>query len=137
VRPTLSPESTLRRHHHGPVEWALDVTTLHFEAENEDSLRKVGMSKERRVDPQVQVGLLVDRSGFPLEATPRSTRCCRRGSRPRTGVAGRRPRPEGVAEAVRAARRMCGIEPGPPLVLAAAVAEQVLVIHPAGRCPRT
>jgi hypothetical protein len=44
-----------------------DVTTLHFEAENEDSLRKVGMSKERRVDPQVQVGLLVDRSGFPLE----------------------------------------------------------------------
>jgi hypothetical protein len=44
-----------------------DVTTLHFEAEKEDSLRKVGMSKERRVDPQVQVGLLVDRSGFPLE----------------------------------------------------------------------
>jgi len=44
-----------------------DVTTLHFEADDEDSLRKVGMSKERRVDPQVQVGLLVDRSGFPLE----------------------------------------------------------------------
>ena len=44
-----------------------DVTTLHFEAEHEDALRKVGMSKERRVDPQVQVGLLVDRTGFPLE----------------------------------------------------------------------
>jgi hypothetical protein len=44
-----------------------DVTTLHFEAEREDKLRKVGMSKERRVDPQVQVGLLVDRGGFPLE----------------------------------------------------------------------
>lgn len=44
-----------------------DVTTLHFEAQDEDALRKVGMSKERRVDPQVQVGLLVDRSGFPLE----------------------------------------------------------------------
>lgn len=44
-----------------------DVTTLHFEAEKEDSLRKVGMSKERRVDPQVQVCLLVDRPGFPLE----------------------------------------------------------------------
>nr|WP_211176767.1 IS1634 family transposase [Pseudonocardia acidicola] len=44
-----------------------DVTTLHFEAENEDSLRKVGMSKERRIDPQIQVGLLVDPSGFPLE----------------------------------------------------------------------
>lgn len=44
-----------------------DVTTLHFEAENEDDLRKVGMSKERRVDPQIQVGLLVDPAGFPLE----------------------------------------------------------------------
>lgn len=44
-----------------------DVTTLHFEAEHEDGLRKVGMSKERRVDPQIQVGLLVDPSGFPLE----------------------------------------------------------------------
>jgi hypothetical protein len=44
-----------------------DVTTLHFENEDEDDLRKVGMSKERRVDPQIQVGLLVDPGGFPLE----------------------------------------------------------------------
>ncbi len=44
-----------------------DVTTLYFEAESEDELRKVGYSKERRVDPQIVVGLLVDRSGFPLE----------------------------------------------------------------------
>ena len=44
-----------------------DVTTLYFEAENEDDLRKVGFSKERRVDPQIVVGLLVDRSGMPLE----------------------------------------------------------------------
>lgn len=44
-----------------------DVTTLHFETDTEDELRKVGMSKERRVDPQIQVGLLVDRTGFPLE----------------------------------------------------------------------
>ncbi|WP_246958412.1 IS1634 family transposase, partial [Brachybacterium sp. Marseille-Q7125] len=44
-----------------------DVTTLYFEAENEDALRKVGYSKERRVDPQIVVGLLVDRQGFPLE----------------------------------------------------------------------
>ena len=29
-----------------------DVTTLYFEAEKEDRLRKVGYSKERRVDPQ-------------------------------------------------------------------------------------
>jgi transposase len=44
-----------------------DVTTLHFEVGDEDDLRKVGMSKEHRVDPQVQVGLLVDPGGFPLE----------------------------------------------------------------------
>lgn len=44
-----------------------DVTTLHFENDDEDDLRRVGMSKEHRVDPQVQVGLLVDPAGFPLE----------------------------------------------------------------------
>ena len=44
-----------------------DVTTLYFEADTEDDLRKVGYSKERRVDPQIVVGLLVDRNGFPLE----------------------------------------------------------------------
>lgn len=44
-----------------------DLTTLHFETDREDSLRKVGMSKERRVDPQVTVGLLTDSSGFPLQ----------------------------------------------------------------------
>jgi hypothetical protein len=44
-----------------------DVTTLYFEAEKEDGLRRVGYSKERRVDPQIVVGLLVDRGGFPLE----------------------------------------------------------------------
>lgn len=44
-----------------------DLTTLYFEAEKEDNLRKVGMSKERRVDPQITVGLLVARDGFPLD----------------------------------------------------------------------
>jgi len=44
-----------------------DVTTLYFEAEDEDALRKVGMSKERRVDPQILVGMLVTAGGFPLE----------------------------------------------------------------------
>lgn len=43
-----------------------DVTTLCFETEVGDQLRKMGMSKERRVDPQIQVGLLVDPAGFPL-----------------------------------------------------------------------
>lgn len=44
-----------------------DVTTLYFEADSEDALGRVGYSKERRVDPQIVVGLLVDRTGFPLE----------------------------------------------------------------------
>jgi hypothetical protein len=44
-----------------------DVTTLYFETPREDGLRKVGMSKERRVDPQVTVGLLTDKTGFPLD----------------------------------------------------------------------
>ena len=43
-----------------------DLTTLYFETPKEDDLRKVGMSKERRVDPQVTVGLLCDVGGFPL-----------------------------------------------------------------------
>ena len=43
------------------------MTTLYFEAEREDDLRRVGYSKERRVDPQIIVGLLVDRHGFPLQ----------------------------------------------------------------------
>ena len=44
-----------------------DLTTLHFETDVEDRLRKVGMSKERRVDPQVTVGLLTTGAGFPLD----------------------------------------------------------------------
>lgn len=52
----------------GPLTVVLyDCTTLYFEAEREDRLRKVGMSKERRVDPQILVGLLVTQGGFPLE----------------------------------------------------------------------
>jgi hypothetical protein len=44
-----------------------DVTTLRTQADKEDDFRKVGFSKERSVDPQIVVGLLVDRFGFPLE----------------------------------------------------------------------
>ncbi len=43
-----------------------DVTTLYFEVQKEDEFRKPGMSKERRLEPQIIVGLLVDQSGFPL-----------------------------------------------------------------------
>ncbi len=52
----------------GPVALVMyDLTTLHFEVTDEDRLRKVGMSKEHRIDPQVTVGLLVAAAGFPLE----------------------------------------------------------------------
>lgn len=43
-----------------------DVTTLYFEVQKEDDYRKPGMSKERRLEPQIIVGLLVDQHGFPL-----------------------------------------------------------------------
>lgn len=44
-----------------------DVTTLYFEIQKEDDYRKPGMSKERRLEPQIIVGLLVDQRGFPLD----------------------------------------------------------------------
>ena len=43
-----------------------DVTTLYFEIQKEDAYRKPGLSKERRLEPQIIVGLLVDQTGFPL-----------------------------------------------------------------------
>jgi len=92
---------------HGDVSLALyDVTTLYFEAEKEDDLRKgrptqgttyarddlrkVGFSKERRADPQVVVGLLVNRGGFPRRsAASRATRP----RRPRSSPPSRHSRP--------------------------------------------
>lgn len=44
-----------------------DVTTLFFQVEKEDDYRKPGLSKERRLEPQIVVGLLVDERGFPLQ----------------------------------------------------------------------
>lgn len=44
-----------------------DVTTLYFEADNEDELRKTGFSKEgRHKNPQIILGLLVSLGGYPL-----------------------------------------------------------------------
>jgi len=44
-----------------------DVATLYFEIQKDDEYRKPGLSKERRLEPQITIGLLVDRLGFPLE----------------------------------------------------------------------
>ena len=43
-----------------------DVTSLYFEVQKEDDFRKPGLSKERRLEPQIIIGLLVDKNGFPL-----------------------------------------------------------------------
>jgi len=44
-----------------------DVTTLYFETEEEDDLRKMGFSKDgKHQHPQIVLGLLVNSMGFPL-----------------------------------------------------------------------
>lgn len=51
----------------GPTSLVLyDVTTLYWEADEPDGFREPGFSKERRIDPQITVGMLTDASGFPL-----------------------------------------------------------------------
>ena len=45
-----------------------DVTTLYFETDKADGFREPGLSKERRLEPQITVGLLTDETGFPLRA---------------------------------------------------------------------
>ena len=43
-----------------------DVSTLYFETDQGDGFREPGFSKERRLEPQITIGLLTDQSGFPL-----------------------------------------------------------------------
>ena len=44
-----------------------DMTTLYFEAEAEDDLRKIGFSKDGKFQkPQIMLGLLVGKNGYPL-----------------------------------------------------------------------
>ena len=51
----------------GPASLVLyDVTTLYFETDQADGFREPGYSKERRLEPQITVGLLTDAAGFPL-----------------------------------------------------------------------
>jgi hypothetical protein len=51
----------------GPASLVLyDVSTLYFETDAGDGFREPGYSKERRLEPQITVGLLTDSSGFPL-----------------------------------------------------------------------
>lgn len=43
-----------------------DVTNYYFEIDEEDGLRRKGMSKEHRKTPIVQMGLFMDSMGFPV-----------------------------------------------------------------------
>lgn len=44
-----------------------DMTTLYFETEDEDDLRKIGFSKDGKFQcPQIMVGLLVGENGYPI-----------------------------------------------------------------------
>ena len=51
----------------GPASLVLyDVSTLYFEIDAGDGFRESGFSKERRLEPQITIGLLTDQTGFPL-----------------------------------------------------------------------
>jgi hypothetical protein len=51
----------------GPASLVLyDVSTLYFETDKPDGFRESGFSKERRLEPQITIGLLTDQHGFPL-----------------------------------------------------------------------
>ena len=43
-----------------------DVTNYYFEIDEQDELRRKGVSKEHRPDPIVQLGLFMDNSGLPI-----------------------------------------------------------------------
>jgi len=69
----------------GPTSLVMfDVSTLYFETDAGDGFREPGFSKERRLEPQITIGLLTDASGFPLMVQAyegnraETTTCCPR-----------------------------------------------------------
>jgi hypothetical protein len=63
----ISYEHTLKILDHQMSIVFYDVTTLYFETDNEDDLRKTGFSKEgKHQHPQIVLGLLVSMNGYPL-----------------------------------------------------------------------
>jgi hypothetical protein len=51
----------------GPASLVLyDVSTLCFETDQGDGFREPGFSEERRLEPQITIGLLTGQDGFPL-----------------------------------------------------------------------
>ena len=65
----------------GPASLVLyDVSTSYFETDQGDGFREPGFSKERRLEPQITIGLLADAAGFLLMVSAIGRRprpCCR------------------------------------------------------------
>jgi hypothetical protein len=55
-----------------------DVTNFYFEIDEQDGMRKKGVSKEHRPDPIIQMGLLTDAEGIPItyDTFPGNTNDC-------------------------------------------------------------
>ena len=55
-----------------------DITNYYFEVDTENDLRRRGVSKEKRKDPIVQMGLLMDKDGIPItyQLYPGNTNDC-------------------------------------------------------------
>lgn len=63
----ISYEHTLKVLHNNVSVVFYDVTTIYFEIDQEDDLRKTGFSKEgKHQHPQIVLGLLVSKNGYPL-----------------------------------------------------------------------
>lgn len=63
----ISYEHTLKVLPNGISVVFYDVTTIYFETDYEDDLRKTGFSKEgKHQNPQIVLGLLVSQGGYPL-----------------------------------------------------------------------
>jgi hypothetical protein len=65
-RAGLSEACAARAHLGANALVLFDASTLYFETDAGDGFREPGYSKERRLEPQITIGLLTDRSGYPL-----------------------------------------------------------------------
>ena len=59
-------EKVVQQHNRNTNIVYYDVTNYYFEIDKEDELRRKGASKEKRKDPIVQMGLLMDTEGLPI-----------------------------------------------------------------------
>ena len=104
----------------GPASLVLyDVSTLYFETDAGDGFRETGFSKERRLEPQITIGLLTGPVGVPADGQRVRGEQGRdqdhaaghrvvHGRAPAAGRDGRRGRRDGVARRIRRRSRPPG-----------------------------